>query len=113
MSEFDLSGLLAQAQQMQEQLAAAQEEAANTVVEGVAGGGAVRIELTGGLEARSVTIDPAALEDGDVELLQDLMLAALRDALAQATELQGDAVPDLGGLDLGDLGGLGGLLGGN
>ena len=110
MSDFDLSGLLAQAQQMQQQRAAAQEEAAATVVEGVAGGGAVRIELTGGLEARSVTISPDALADGDIELLQDLVLAALRDALGQAVELQSGSMPDLGGMDLG---GLGGLLGGS
>lgn len=110
MSEFDLSGLLAQAQQMQQQIADAQAEAAATVVEGVAGGGVVRVEITGGMEPKSVTIDPSVLDDGDVEMVQDLVLAALRDALARATELQGDAVPDLGGLDLG---GLGGLLGGS
>ncbi len=113
MSEFDLSGLLAQAQQMQQQMAEAQEEAAATVVEGIAGGGAVRIELTGGLEVRSVTISPEVLADGDVEMLQDLVLAALRDALGQAVELQSGSMPDLGGIDLGDLGGLGGLLGGS
>ena len=113
MSEFDLSGLLAQAQQMQQQMAAAQEEAAATVVEGIAGGGAVRIELTGGLEAQSVTIAPEVFADGDLEMLQDLVLAALRDALGRATELQSGSMPDLGGMDLGDLGGLGGLLGGS
>ncbi|MEO1065437.1 MAG: YbaB/EbfC family nucleoid-associated protein [Actinomycetota bacterium] len=113
MSDFDLSGLLAQAQQMQQQMAEAQEQAAATVVEGVAGGGAVRVELTGGLEARSVTISPDAVAEGDVELLQDLVLAAVRDALGQAVELQSGSMPDLGGMDLGDLGGLGGLLGGN
>ena len=113
MSEFDLSGLLAQAQQMQQQMAEAQEAAASTVVEGIAGGGAVRIELTGGMEARSVTIAPEVLADADVEMLQDLVLAALRDALGRAVELQSGSMPDLGGMDLGDLGGLGGLLGGS
>lgn len=102
----DLGGLLQQAQQMQAQLLAAQAEAADTVVEGHAGGGLVRIEMTGGGEFRSVRIDPSAIDPDDPGLLEDLVLAALHDVTARANELQQDA---LGGLDLG---GLGGLLGG-
>jgi DNA-binding YbaB/EbfC family protein len=84
--------------QMQAQLMAAQEQAASTVVEGVAGGGAVRIAVTGAFEFQSVTISPDAVDPDDVEMLQDLILAALRDA---ADEIQGLAQ---GGLDLGGLG---------
>lgn len=104
----DLSDLLGQAQRMQEQMAAAQAESAATVVVGQAGGGVVQVEATGGLEFRSVTIDPAAVDPDDVEMLQDLVLAALRDVVAQANEAQAGA---MGGVDLGGID-LGGLLGG-
>jgi len=105
---FDMNALLRQAQQMGEQLMAKQAEAASTIYEGQSGGGAVRIGVTGGFEFTSVTIAPDAVDPDDVEMLEDLVLAALRDAVAQI----GDSGP--GGLDLGglDLGGLGGLLGG-
>lgn len=105
----DLGGLLGQAQKMQEQMVQAQAAAAETVVEGRAGGGVVRIEATGGLEFRSVTIDPSAVDPDDVDMLQDLVLAALHDAVAKANEAQAGA---MGGLDLGGLD-LGGMLGGS
>lgn len=105
----DLGGLLEQAQQMQEQLMAAQAEAANTVVEGSAGSGAVKVEVTGGLDFRSVQIDPSVIDPEDPSLLEDLVLAALHDAMSQIQEMQDGA---MGGLDMGALGGLGGLGGG-
>lgn len=101
----DLGGLLAQAQEMQAQLLAAQAEAANTVVEGTAGGGAVKVEVTGGLDFRSVQIDPSVVDPEDPSLLEDLVLAALHDAMSSIQEMQEGA---MGGLDLGALGGLGG-----
>jgi DNA-binding YbaB/EbfC family protein len=107
-SGFDLGGLLEQAQQMQQQLMAAQAEAAATLVEGSSGGGAVKVEVTGGLDFRSVQIDPSVIDPEDPSLLEDLVLAALHDAVAQVNEMQQGAV---GGLDLGALGG-GGLGGG-
>lgn len=103
----DLGGLLAQAQQMMQQAA----EAAEETVEGVAGGGLVRIKVNGRYEFESVSINPEAFDADDPSLLEDLVLAALRDA----TEQINDGQPDLmGGMDLGgmDLGGLGGMLGG-
>lgn len=111
----DLGGLLAQAQEMQQQLMAAQAEAASTVVEGRASGGAVKVEVTGGLEFRSVRIDPSVIDPEDPSLLEDLVLAALHDAMSQVNEMQEGA---MGGLDLGalgaggqpELGGLGGLF---
>jgi DNA-binding protein YbaB len=93
----DLGSLLGQAQAMMANAAAA----ADAEVEGSAGGGMVRVVVNGRFEFSSVHIDPA-----EVELLEDLVLAALRDASAQLTARQSQA---LGGLDLG---GLGGLLGG-
>ena len=115
----DMGSLLGMAMEMQQQLAAAQAAAAEAVVEGQAGGGVVRIEVTGGLEFRAVRIDPDAVDPDDVEMLQDLVLAALHDAVARVNELTQAANPlagmDLGNLDIGglDLGGLdlGGMLG--
>jgi nucleoid-associated protein EbfC len=107
----DLSSLLAQAQQMQEQLMAAQAEAAEAVVEGQAGGGVVKVTVTGGMEFQSVTIAPEAVDPDDVEMLQDLVLAALHDAMAKVAQTQQGALGDLGGLTGGLGGGLGGLLG--
>lgn len=107
---FDLSGLLDTALAAQQQMADAQAALAEQVVEGQAGGGAVTIRVTGGMEFREVVIRPDAVDPDDVELLQDLVLAALHEASRQVLELQAGAVPDLGGIDLG--GGLGGLLGG-
>jgi DNA-binding YbaB/EbfC family protein len=104
----DLGALLQQAQQMQQQLLAAQAEAAEQVHEGTSGGGAVRIEVTGGMEFRSVTIRPDAVDPDDVDMLQDLVLAAINDAVAKVNAAQQDALGGIGGA-LG--GGLGGLLG--
>jgi DNA-binding YbaB/EbfC family protein len=94
-------------QQMQQHLMDAQATAAATVVEGRSGGGAVKITVTGSMVFESVTIDPTVVDPEDVEMLQDLVLAAIRDAVAQANELNSSALGDVG---LG--GGLEGLLGG-
>jgi DNA-binding YbaB/EbfC family protein len=100
-----MDDLLASAQRMQEQLLAAKADAEATVVEGQSGGGVVKVSVTGGLEFRSVTIDPSAVDPDDVSMLEDLVLAALHDAVAKAQEAQADA---MGGLEIG---GLGGILG--
>lgn len=102
---LDLGALLEQAQAMQAQLAQAQEEAAEQVVEGQAGGGAVKVRVTGDLHVESVSIDPSAVEGDDVTLLEDLVVAATNDALSRAQELTKSA---FGGIDLG---GAAGLLG--
>lgn len=105
---FDLNNLMQQAQQLQEQMAAAQEQQAATVLTGSAGGGKITIEATGGGEFRSVKIDPEAVDPDDVELLEELVLAALHDLAGQMSALQDNAI---GGMDIPDIGGLGGLLG--
>lgn len=106
----DLNSLLAAAEQMGEQLMAKQAEAAKRVVTGSAGGGAVKVEITGGLDCSSVTIAPGVVDPDDIEMLQDLVVAAVNDALGQLDDGD-DGGLDLGGLDLGGLD-LGGLLGG-
>ena len=97
--------LMKQAQKMQQQLAEAQAELADAVVDGSAGGGLVRATVTGSGELLSVTIDPSAIDPQDAETLQDLVVAAVRDATRNAGEL---AAAKLGPVT-GGLGGLGGL----
>ncbi|MDQ1403271.1 MAG: nucleoid-associated protein EbfC, partial [Actinomycetota bacterium] len=88
MSEgFDMSSLLAQAQQMQQQLLEAKEATADQIVEGSAGGGVVKVTVNGAMEFQAVTIDPKAVDPNDVEMLQDLVLAAIHDAVAKANQL--------------------------
>jgi nucleoid-associated protein EbfC len=112
--EFDLGSLISQLGQVQQNLQQAQAEAASQVVEGSAGGGAVKVTVTGGLEFLSVVIDPSVVDPRDVDMLQDLVLAAVRDGLEKASNL---ATSAFGGAGLGLPGGddmgqmLGGLLG--
>ncbi len=112
---FDIGQLMGQLGRMQQNLAEAQEATAAEVVEGTAGGGAVKVRLTGAFEFQSVTIDPSVVDPGDVDMLQDLVLVAVRDGVEKAGALASDALssagfggmPGLGGLpgigDLGDL----------
>lgn len=110
---LDLNALLGAAQSMQAQMQQSQEELANTVVDGTAGGGLVTISVTGGFEFQAVSIKPDAVNPEDPSELEDLVLAALRDASAKINDLQNSANPLAGlGDSLGGLGGLGGLLGG-
>lgn len=118
---FDPQALLAQALEMQQRLASAQEAAATETVEGQAGGGKVRITMTGAGEVTAVRIDPSVVVAEEVELLEDLVLAALHDASTRAAA-QAQAQLGLGDLFGGDAlaglfgggsgGGLAGLLGG-
>lgn len=105
----ELSGLLAQAQQMQAQLAAAQQQLADERIEGRSGGGLVRATVTGGGELVDLTIAPEALDPADAEVVADLVLAAYRDASSQASARQqqamGPLAEGLGGLGQLGLGG--------
>lgn len=101
--------LLEQAQKMQEQLQRTQQELATKTYEGSAGGGVVKAIVSGGGDVVSVNFDPSVLDPDDPELVGDLVVAALNQALATAAEDAGGAMGGLaGGLDVG---GLGGLLG--
>ncbi len=99
---FDLGDLLARAQDMQQQILEARSAVAGRVVEGQAGGGVVKVQVTGGGEFRAVVIQPDVVDPHDVEMLQDLILAAVRDAMAKVNELNSEA---LGGFS-GTVGGL-------
>lgn len=105
----DLGSLLSQAMEMQQQVMAAQASAADTEVEGQAGGGAVKVVVTGAMEFRAVEIAPAAVDPDDVEMLQDLVLAALHDAVARVNDLQQQSLGGFGDMLAGS--GLGGMLG--
>lgn len=102
----DLSGLLAQAQQMQEQLAQAQQQLAQERVEGTAGGGAVTATVSGSGELVGLKIAASVADPDDTETLADLIVAAYRDAATKATALQDEAMDPLA-QGLGGLGGLG------
>ncbi len=93
-----------QAQEMQEQLARAQKELAEREFTGTAGGGMVKATVTGGPELVTIEISPDVVDPDDVEMLEDLVVAAVRQAMDAAVEA---ANTQLGGLT----GGLGGLLG--
>jgi nucleoid-associated protein EbfC len=95
--------LMKQAQKMQQQISDAQAELAATEVDGSAGGGLVSAKVTGSGELLAITIDPRAIDPDDVETLQDLVVAAVRDATRRAGELAADKLGPL----TGGMGGLG------
>ena len=83
----NMSNILKQAQAMQEQMAKLQEQAATKTATGTAGGGIVTVTANGAMQVVHVVIDPEVGKSGDVEMLQDLVLAATNDALRKAKEL--------------------------
>ena len=104
----NIQNLLAQAQKMQEEMLAAQERLKDETVEASAGGGMVKVTMSGDLELKSLAIDPDAVDPEDVEMLQDTVLAAVNEALRSAQELAADKMGNV----TGGLGGPGGGLGG-
>jgi len=102
--KFDMNKMLREAQRMQEELAKAQEEAATEIVEASAGGGMVRVKANGAGEVVEIMIDPRAIDPNDPELLADMILAAVNEALRSARGLMESK---MSGLIPGDLGGLG------
>ena len=101
------ANLLRQMQRMQENMADAQAALATELVEGSAGGGVVTATVTGTGELQKVSIAPEVVDPDDVEMLEDLVVAAVTEALRAAQELQARSMGSLtGGLDLGSLGGL-------
>ena len=103
----NLNQLLKQAQQMQAEMAKAQEQLKDETVEASAGGGMVKVTMTGDMQLREITISPEAIDPDDPELLQDMVTAAVNEALRSAQEL---AASRMGGI-AGGLGGPGGLPG--
>ena len=103
-------------EQMQNEMLAAQEKLKEEKVDASAGGGMVKVVVTGEGRLESITIAPDAVDPEDVELLQDMVLAATNEALRQAEDLREKAMSGAAGMDpmaaLESLGGLGGLGGG-
>jgi nucleoid-associated protein EbfC len=121
----NINKMLEQAQAMLAQQQEAQEKLKSEKVEATAGGGMVRVVMTGDMRVQDLTIDPDAVDPEDVEMLQDMVVAALNEVLRSAEELQQKAMggADAGGFDPmsaldalglggGGAGGLGGLGGG-
>ena len=108
MSGMDFNKLMQQAQQMQQQVEKAQEELARETVEASAGGGMVTVTATGALEITSIKIDPSAIDPDDPDLLADMIVAAVNEALRSARGLMesklGSAMGGMGGLGLSGLG---------
>jgi nucleoid-associated protein EbfC len=102
----DFGALLSQLGQVQQNLQEAQQAAARAEVEGSSGGGAVTVRVSGALEFLDVEIDPSVVDPTEVELLEDLVLAAVRDAMERAGGLAARA---LGGAGLAGFAGLPGL----
>jgi DNA-binding YbaB/EbfC family protein len=100
-----MNKMLQQVQKMQQDMVAAQEQLKHETVEASAGGGMVKVVVSGDLEVKSITIAPDAIDPDDPELLQDMVLAAVNEGLRSAQELAADKMGGLtGGLDLGGLG---------
>ena len=98
---MSMANLQRMAQQMQQEMVRVQSELAETTIDGSAGGGVVRATVTGKQELLSVTIDPGAVDPDDVEMLQDLVVAAVNDALRASRELAESKMAALtGGLRL-------------
>lgn len=104
----NMNQMLRQVQQMQEDMAKAQEELKHETVEASAGGGMVTVKVSGELEILELRVDPEAVDPEDVELLQDMIQAALNEALRAAQELAASKIGAVTG-GLGGPGGLGGL----
>ena len=96
-----MGNLMSQVQKLQGEMAKAQEALGQEELTVTAGGGAVTIVITGHREFRSITIKPEAVDPDDVEMLQDLLLAAVNDAINQAKQLEEDRMGALtGGMGL-------------
>lgn len=96
-----MEGLLRQAQQMQEDLLKAQEAFAETSIEATAGGGMVKVVVKGNQKLESITIDPEAVDPEDVEMLQDLIVAAVNEAFDKLQKQRDEQMAPLaGGLKL-------------
>ena len=114
----NLNKMLEQAQQMLAQQQEAQEKLKDESVEATSGGGMVKVVMTGDLRLKTLAIDPDAVDPDDVEMLQDMVIAAVNEALRSAQELQesklggtGEGFDPMSALDALGMGGLGGGMG--
>lgn len=89
---MDMQKMLQEAQRMQQQLAEAQDQLGDIEAQGSAGGGMVKATVSGDLELTDLIIDPEVVDPGDVEMLQDMVRAAVNDALQKAQDMASDAM---------------------
>ena len=93
--------MLRQAQQLQRKMAELQEELESATVEATAGGGVVRVVVTGKMTVESIEIDPEVISPEDADLLQDLIIAAVNEGLTNAQEMASSRMGELtGGLNI-------------
>lgn len=112
MSKKMIGNMMRQAQKLQEEMQKAQEEAKKKTVEATSGGGMVTVSANGAGEIVSISIDKEVVDPEDVEMLQDLILAACNEALRRAQEMTNEEMSKLtGGLQLPGMGSLGDMLG--
>ena len=105
MPQPNMQQMLKQVQKMQQDMLEAQEQLKHEEVEASAGGGMVKVKVSGDLVVKSIAIAPDAIDADDPELLQDMVLAAVNEGLRAAQELQQTKLGGLtGGMDLGSLG---------
>lgn len=97
---MNMQALMKQAQQMQEQLKKAQDELKESEFIGSAGGGMVNVTISGAKEVLAVSIKPEAVDPDDIEMLEDLITAAVNDALNKVSEKERELMPNMGGLGL-------------
>ena len=98
---MNFGSMMKQAQKMQTKMAAMQEELKNEQLEASAGGGMVKVKITGDVQVVSITIDPAAVDPEDVEMLQDMVTAAVNEAIRSAQELAAARMNDItGGMNI-------------
>lgn len=97
---MNMQALMKQAQQMQEQIKKAQEELAESEFIGTAGGGMVNVTITGAKEVVAVSIKPEAIDTDDIEMLEDLVTAAVNDAIAKVSEKEKELMPYAGNMGL-------------
>ncbi|MGI6642851.1 MAG: YbaB/EbfC family nucleoid-associated protein [Bacillota bacterium] len=95
---MDIGRLMKQAQKLQAEMAKTEEELANRVVEGTSGGGMVRVTVTCGMQFKSIEIEKEAVDPDDVEMLQDLILAAINSAVAKADETRKEEMAKVTGM---------------
>ncbi|MFN2617428.1 MAG: YbaB/EbfC family nucleoid-associated protein [Thermoleophilaceae bacterium] len=103
----NLNQMMQQVQQMQAEMLKAQEGLKDEIVEASAGGGMVTVKVSGALELKELRIDPEAVDPEDVELLQDMVIAAVNEALRSAQALAASKMDQAAGGMAGGLGGLG------
>jgi DNA-binding YbaB/EbfC family protein len=98
---MNLGSMMKQAQKMQAKMAEVQEELKNEVLEASAGGGMVKVTITGDLQVRSIVINPSAIDPDDAEILQDMVTAAVNEAIRSAQDLAARRMSEVtGGLNV-------------